>query len=109
MKASNAGNGDRFGWSVALHGARAIVGAFLEQSCGTGANPSDTADGCDMGAGAAYTFARNNATDAWLADAYLKAGPGKDQQTYFGYAVDVHSNTCNEEYTFLAMKYYNEL
>lgn len=55
LKASNAQFQDRFGFSVALAGSSAVVGAFREDSAATGAG-GDQADGSMSDAGAAYAF-----------------------------------------------------
>lgn len=62
LKASNTDTADYFGWSVAISGDTAVVGAEREDS---GAQPF---------AGAAYIFARNGST--WNQQAYLKSSDG---------------------------------
>ena len=71
-KASNAGTGDVFGYSVALSGDTLAVGAYGEASGATGVNPaSGQADNSAPYAGAVYLFVRTGTT--WTQQAYLKA------------------------------------
>jgi hypothetical protein len=70
LKAANAQAGDQFGWSVALLGDIAIVGAPGEDSAATSVN-GDGSDNSATDAGAAYVFARSNGV--WSQQAYLKA------------------------------------
>ena len=75
LKAANTGAYDSFSrYSVALDGDTLVVGAHVEDGCGTsivnGASGYDTANGC-ADAGAAYVFVRSGV--AWSAQAYLKA------------------------------------
>jgi hypothetical protein len=53
LKASNTGEGDYFGGSVALSGDTLAVGAFLEQSAATGVN-GDQSSNAAHDAGAVY-------------------------------------------------------
>jgi hypothetical protein len=71
VKASNTGEGDQFGYSVALNanGNTLAVGAIEEASRATGVN-GNQADDSAAGTGAAYVFARTGA--AWSQQAYLK-------------------------------------
>ena len=55
IKASNTGNGDRFGWSTALSGDTLAVGAYVEDSNTTGINTTPNDVGADS-SGAVYTF-----------------------------------------------------
>ncbi len=70
IKASNTGNADRFGTTVALSGETLAVGAPNEQSNATGID-GDEDDNSLSGAGALYVFTRNGTT--WLQQAYIKA------------------------------------
>jgi hypothetical protein len=72
IKASNADEGDQFGWSVALNhdGMTLAVGAQSEGSAATGIN-GNQADNAAPDAGAAYVFVRRGAT--WMQQAYVKA------------------------------------
>jgi hypothetical protein len=70
LKASNTGNGDGFGSSVAIDGDTVAVGAWVEASSATGVN-GNQADNSAPSAGAVYVFTRNGAS--WAQQAYLKA------------------------------------
>ncbi len=88
LKASNTGGADYFGWSVAVSGDTAVVGAFREDSSTTGFN--STPDENASASGAAYVFTRSGST--WSQQAYLKASnTGADD--YFGYIVAVSGDT----------------
>lgn len=83
IKASNAGKNDRFGYSLALAGTRALVGAPFEASRTHGVG-GDQQDNSSPTSGAAYVFERSGNT--WMQTAYLKAaepGPGN----WFGSSV----------------------
>ena len=58
VKASNTGSADNFGYSVSLAGDTLAVGAFGEESNGTGVNPGAgaEADNSAGNAGAVYIF-----------------------------------------------------
>jgi hypothetical protein len=76
LKASNAGTGYLFGWSVALSQDTLAVGSITEPSAATGVNGNQT-DQSAPGSGAAYVFSRDGTT--WIEQAYIKAsntGPG---------------------------------
>jgi len=68
LKASNLGEGDGFGFSVAVSGDTVVIGASGEDS----GNAGNGADDSDKSSGAAYVFRRQN-DGAWLEEAYLKA------------------------------------
>ena len=68
LKASNPGEGDFFGRSVAVSGDTIVVGADREDSGTTGVN--STPDESAIDAGAAYVFVRSG--EAWVQQAYLK-------------------------------------
>ena len=55
LKASNTGEGDLFGWSVALDGSTAVIGAPGESSPAVGVD-GDQADDSAVQAGAAYVL-----------------------------------------------------
>jgi hypothetical protein len=82
---------DEFGWSVAISGDTAAVGAYNEASSTTGINssPNELAPG----AGAAYVFARSGGV--WNQQAYLKpAAVGTAQANdHFGAAIAVSGDT----------------
>jgi len=89
LKASNTGNGDWFGFSVAVFGDTVVVGSFEEDSSATGVNGDEDSNDA-VSAGAAYVFARSGIT--WSQQAYLKASNTAtiDQ---FGYSVAVADDT----------------
>jgi hypothetical protein len=84
-------SGDAFGWSVAINGDTAVVGAPFEASSTTGINsiPNESAPA----AGAAYVFQRSGTT--WSQQAYLKpAAVGVTQMNdAFGWSVSVSGST----------------
>ncbi|HWO26664.1 MAG TPA: FG-GAP repeat protein [Kofleriaceae bacterium] len=82
VKASNTGEGDSFGWSIALSGdgATLAVGAIGEASAATGVGGSQTDDSIPV-AGAVYVFTCSGAT--WSQQAYVKAS-NTDAYDYFG-------------------------
>jgi len=69
LKASNAEAEDLFGYSVALDGDTAVVGAIWEDSAATGVNGDQANNGAPY-TGAAYVFER--ASGVWSQTAYLK-------------------------------------
>ncbi len=77
MKASNTSippqgqDGDNFGYSIAIAGNLAVIGAQLEDSNGTGVNSNTQSNESATNAGAAYLFQR--AGTVWSQAAYLKA------------------------------------
>lgn len=86
LKASNPDNGDGFGYSVAVDGDIAVVGAPIEHS-----NGSSQADNSLNSAGAAYVFTRG-AQGVWSQQAWLKAS-NPDAFDNFGYSVAVSGTT----------------
>jgi trimeric autotransporter adhesin len=93
LKAGNTDAYDYFGWSVAVSGDTAIVGAYGESSNETGVTngPGGSADNSASGAGAAYVFMRSGT--AWNQRAYLKAG-NTDAGDWFGRSVAVSGETA---------------
>lgn len=87
LKASNTGEGDQFGFSVALsaNGNTLAVGAIEEASKATGVN-GDQTDRSKGGTGAAYMFTRTGA--AWSQQAYLKP----DEAGLFGYGIGLSAD-----------------
>lgn len=85
VKASNTGENDWFGFSVALSedGSRLLVGARNESSKATGIN-GDQADDSVTQAGAVYAFVRHAQT--WSQLAYVKAS-NTDPDDLFGTSV----------------------
>jgi hypothetical protein len=90
LKASNSGNSDHFGTSVAISDDTAIIGAILEDSAATGVN-GNQANETVLDSGAAYVFVRSGAT--WSQQAYLKAS-NTDTSDDFGISVTVSGNTA---------------
>lgn len=85
LKASNTGNQDTFGYSVALSGDTLVIGAPQEDGDGTGPANDDMS-----GSGAVYVFVRDG--NSWRQQAYLKAdSPNEGDQ--FGTSVAVDGNT----------------
>jgi hypothetical protein len=84
LKASNPGDGDQFGFSVAISGDgnTAAVGAIEEASKATGVD-GDQKDRSQPGTGAAYVFARKGNT--WAQQAYTK--PDAAGNGLYGYGV----------------------
>lgn len=82
LKASNASAGDEFARSVDISGDHAIVGAYVEESCGQ--DPSD--DMCYR-SGAAYIYERGR-DGTWSQVAYLKAS-NVEQDDRFGWSVAI--------------------
>ncbi len=70
LKASNPGENDRFGSTVALFGNTLAVGSPGEDSNATGINGND-ANNAAPNSGAVYIFTRT--TDHWEQSAYIKA------------------------------------
>jgi hypothetical protein len=88
LKASNTGEYDYFGSSVAVSGDTVVVGAYWEASSTTGVNstPNESA----YGSGAAYVFTRSGTT--WSQQAYLKAS-NTGAGDAFGTSVAVSGDT----------------
>jgi hypothetical protein len=89
LKASNPGAEDWFGYSVAVSGDTAVIGAYLEASNATGVD-GNQADNSASQAGAAYVFTRSGST--WTQQAYLKAS-NTDAEDGFGSSVAVSGDT----------------
>lgn len=90
LKASNTGEFDFFGRSVAISGDTVVVGAQDENSSATGVNGDETDDSAGN-SGAAYVFARD-AEGFWIQQAYLKAS-NTEANDAFGYSVAVFTDT----------------
>jgi trimeric autotransporter adhesin len=89
LKASNTGESDSFGNSVAVFGNTVVVAALNESSSASGVNGNQADDSATF-AGAAYVFVRNQTT--WSQQAYLKASnPGSDDS--FGASVAIYGDT----------------
>ena len=89
LKASNTGNADDFGFSVAIEGDTVVVGSIGEDSDATGVNGNQL-DNSTINGGAAYVFARSGST--WSQQAYLKAS-NTDASDIFGNSVAVDGDT----------------
>jgi len=90
VKASNTGESDWFGISVALSGDgnTLAVGAYLEDSNATGISTdgSGEADNSADFAGAVYVFARSGVDSSWSQQAYVKAS-NTEVHDWFGSSV----------------------
>jgi hypothetical protein len=93
LKASNTGENDNFGWSVAISGDTAVVGAYGESSAATGVDNTTPgqADDSASNSGAAYVFVRSGST--WTQQAYLKAS-NTGANDNFGASVAVTGDTA---------------
>ena len=89
LKASNTGNSDRFGSSLAVSGDTVVVGAFGESSNATGVNGNQINNSAG-GSGAVYVFVRSETT--WSQQAYLKAS-NTETDDLFGYSVALSGDT----------------
>ena len=90
LKASNTGASDQFGYSVAVSGDTAVVGARYEDSSATGVN-GNQADNSASASGAAYVFVRSGGV--WSQQAYLKAS-NTGANDRFGISVAVSGDTA---------------
>ncbi|MES2466189.1 MAG: FG-GAP repeat protein [Verrucomicrobiota bacterium] len=90
LKASNTDTGDYFGYSVALDGNTAVIGARYEDSAATGVNGDQTSNAAAF-SGAAYVFVRSGST--WSQQAYLKASNTGEYDS-FGVSVALDGNTA---------------
>ncbi len=92
LKASNAGAGDIFGYSVAISGDTIVVGAFFEDSNQTTVTNGNTAstNNSAADAGAAYVFVRSGST--WTQQVSLKA-PHAEAGDQFGVSVAISGDT----------------
>jgi hypothetical protein len=89
LKASNTGERDFFGTSVALSGDTLAVGAPQEYSDATGVN-GDQSSNAAIFSGAVYVFTRSGG--AWSQQAYLKAS-NTAAHDHFGASVALFDNT----------------
>ena len=90
LKASNAGESDRFGYAVSLSGDgdTLVVGAPNEDSSATGID-GHQADDSEPLAGAVYVFIRSGST--WTQQAYIKSS-NTEMLDYFGGAVSIDAS-----------------
>ena len=89
LKASNTGDFDTFGWSLALSGDTLVVGSPREGSAATGVD-GDGANDLALQSGAAYVFVRSGQT--WSQQAYLKPS-NTGVSDWFGGDVDISGDT----------------
>lgn len=89
IKASNTGNGDDFGSSVALSNDLLAVGAPLENSAATGINGDQTSNAAGN-SGAVYVFRRSGTT--WQQETYIKASNAEPNDR-FGISVSLEADT----------------
>lgn len=85
LKASNTGQVDLFGSSVAVSGDTVIVGAYSEDSNATGVNGAQN-NNLAVDSGAAYVFVRSGGQ--WSQQAYLKAS-NAEAGDFFGGSVAI--------------------
>ena len=85
LKASNVGDDDSFGESVAISGDTIVVSAPKEDSDGT-----SQADNSSDESGAVYIFTRNG--NSWIQEAYLKAS-NSEAGDQFGSSVALDGDT----------------
>lgn len=90
IKASNSGVGDEFGRSVALDGETLAVGAYREDSNGTGVDSGAEADDSVTDSGAVYIFTRIGST--WAQQTYIKAS-NASANNRLGYAIALTGDT----------------
>ena len=91
--ADDPGEGDQFGFSLALsgNGSTLVVGSPSEDSSATGVNGNQIDDGFNS-AGAVYVYTRNG--NAWSQQAYLKADAHTNMGLgdQFGFSVALSEN-----------------
>ncbi len=80
LLASDGADADHFGYSVAISGNTAIVGARYDDDSG-------------LGSGSAYVFVRDPATGIWTEQQKLLASDGAGAD-YFGYAVSISGDSA---------------
>lgn len=82
---------DQFGWSVAISGDTAVVGARWEDGSVTGVNSA--ANDNALNSGAVFVFTRSSTT--WSQQAYIKPGAVGTTQAddQFGFSVAIDGNT----------------
>ena len=95
IKASNTHNSDRFGHSVSLNknGNTLTVGAYREESLGSGVNGDQTtrSSNGNFAAGAVYLFRFSTASSVWSQQAYIKALI-VFERAQFGWSVDLNDD-----------------
>ncbi len=88
-KASNTGNKDQFGRTLAISGDTLVVGAAGEDSSVTGVDGDQNNDDAKF-SGAVYVFRRTGAS--WAQEAYLKAS-NAEERDLFGHSVAIQGDT----------------
>lgn len=88
LKASNAEEGDFFGYGMSIYQDTVVIGAYVESSNATGVN-GNQADNSSFASGAAYVFVRNGTT--WSQQIYLKGAGIYGAQ--FGQSISVFGDT----------------
>ncbi len=89
LKASNTGEQDYFGESMALSGDTLVIGAYQEDGNATGVD-GDQGNERSMDSGAVYVFTRRG--ESWIQQAYLKAS-NTGPTDWFGAFVAVSGDT----------------
>jgi hypothetical protein len=89
LKSGNTEAEDLLGYSVAISGDTAVIGAPYEDSNATGVN-GNQADNSALYSGAAYVFTRG--AGGWTQQAYLKAS-NTEAEDFFGISVAVSGDT----------------
>ncbi|MCF6262496.1 MAG: FG-GAP repeat protein [Xanthomonadales bacterium] len=89
LKASNTGNFDGFGGSIAISNDTIVVGARAEGSNSIGID-GDQSNNLATESGAAYIFTRSG--ESWTQQAYLKAS-NTDARDHFGNPVAIADDT----------------
>ena len=87
VKSSNSGEGDYFGYRIALSddGSTMAVGSYREDSSSAGIN-GDQDDDNALNSGAVYVFVRESGI--WVQQAYIKAS-NPDPMDWFGMSLDL--------------------
>jgi len=89
IKASNTGNNDLFGWSVAMDGNTLVIGAPKEQSNATGINGNQINNSASN-SGVVYVFIKTGGV--WSQQAYIKAS-NTDSGDWFGTSTTLSNQT----------------
>lgn len=87
LKASNTGEGDKFGSSVAISGNTVVIGAPEEDGSATGVGGADNNGATNSGAAYIYVY-----DGGWSAPLYTKAS-NTESQDRFGSSVAISENT----------------
>jgi len=93
LKASNTGEGDHFGWSVAASGDAIFIGAYQENGDANAINGNQENNSPSAGVlytGAGYLFTRSVTT--WRQETYLKASNASDWNK-FGVCASLDGDT----------------